>query len=408
MNEVQRIAFVCHPYHRGGVTRWMADAAIAFAEKRMDVYFVTVEPVTEFHSAKGRETLLHLLSREPNIVRILKAKAGHEFEFGTAEYRAYIYRKLLVQLPIGTPVILSDDAVVWAATASLYTSYPIIGVLHADEEQYYELAEKYYKQASSLVCVSSRVNKTAHERAPQFDAGHIYTIPCGINLPPVAENSKSNNVLQLAYVGRLSDYQKRTGDLVDICALLAKNNTPFHLRIIGDGEAKVLLENRFRAEGLDHCVTFYGWLSQDQVGIYLSESDVLILTSDFEGMPIAMMEALATGCGVAGTRVSGIEDYEHHPLAADCLSVFTVGAIEDAVNKINMVAAVPKERRRWAARKLAESEFSMEVCLGKYLEVIEAIQVTPISAGGEIRLSPLKLLYSNLLSLVRKMKVGMK
>jgi len=144
------------------------------------------------------------------------------------------------------------------------------------------------------------------------------------------------------------------------------------------------------------------------VGIYLSESDVLILTSDFEGMPIAMMEALATGCGVAGTRVSGIEDYEHHPLAADCLSVFTVGAIEDAVNKINMVAAVPKERRRWAARKLAESEFSMEVCLGKYLEVIEAIQVTPISAGGEIRLSPLKLLYSNLLSLVRKMKVGMK
>src|ERR1700749_2838446 len=126
MSGKQRIAFLCHPYHRGGVTRWMADAAIAYAQKGLEVYFITVDPEKEFFSAKGRETLLQLLAEQKGIVKLVKVKAGSEFEFGTTEYRAYVYQKLLAQLPPGTPVILSDDVAVWAAGASLHESCPII------------------------------------------------------------------------------------------------------------------------------------------------------------------------------------------------------------------------------------------------------------------------------------------
>ena len=407
MSNKHSIAFLCHPYHRGGVTRWMADAAIAYAQQGLEVYFITVEPVKEFFSAKGRETLLQLLSKERNAVRIFKAKAGGEFEFGTIEYRAYVYKKLLAQLPSGTPVIVSDDIAVWEAATSLHKSYPVVGVLHADEEQYYRLAEKYYKQVSVLVCVSNRVNNTTHRRAPGFNSDRLHTIPCGINLPEITLSIPGGNMLQLVYVGRISDYQKRTSDLVNISLLLSKNNIKFHLRIIGDGEAKIQLETTFKEKGLEECVTFCGWLSQEQVGVHLSESDILILTSDFEGMPIAMMEALAAGCGVAGTRVSGIEDYGYHPLAPDCLSVFTVGDIEDAVNKINKVAAVPKGIRQQAARRLAQSEFSMQVCLEKYLKVIAPIKIAPVSPVPA-RLSPFKVFYSNLISVARSIKVSIR
>ncbi len=147
MSDKQKIAFLCHPYHRGGVTRWMADAAIACARNGHEVYFITVAPVKEFVSAKGRETLLQLLTGENNPVRIIKAAAGREFEFGTAAYRSYVYKKLLAKLPPGTPVVPSDDMAVWDAAASLYESYPVIGVLHADESYYYKLAEKYSAQA---------------------------------------------------------------------------------------------------------------------------------------------------------------------------------------------------------------------------------------------------------------------
>ncbi len=402
----QKIAFFCHPYHRGGVTRWMADAAIAYDKQGLEVYFVTVDPVKEFFSAKGRETLIQLLAKEPNGVKIISAKAGYEFEFGTAEYRAYVYKQLLVKLPAGTPIILSDDRVVWEAATALYELYPVVGVLHADEEQYYKLAEQFYNKVAVFACVSSRVHNTAQKRAPGFDASHIFTIPCGINLPAIEDNVAHGNILQLAYVGRVSIYQKRAIDLAKICAALAAQGIDFHLKVIGDGDAKAPLENAVQAEGLERYVTFYGWLSQKEVAQHLSDTDILLLTSDFEGTPIAMMEALASGCGMVGTRVSGIEDYELHPLATDCLGVFETGDIKEAVSKINKLAAVPAGTRRKAARQLAEQEFGMEVCLERYAKAIRTIAPVTTTTTPEITLAFADKLRSRVIALARKLRTG--
>jgi glycosyltransferase involved in cell wall biosynthesis len=402
----QKIAFLCHPYHRGGVTRWMADAALAFAKRGLEVYFVTVAPAKEFFSGKGRETLLQLLNKEPGLVKTITAPVSYEFEFGTPAYKAFVYKKLLVQLPPGTPIILSDDQAVWEAAAAVYAAYPMVGVLHADEDHYYQLAERYDKMVAVCTCVSERVHKNARQRLPGFDPGHIYTIPCGINLSAVNFNDHTGEVLQLIYVGRVTNYQKRAGDLAGIVAILAKSGVNFHLHVIGDGDAKAPLEAAVNAEGLHQFVTFYGWLSQKEVTQQLSESDILILTSDFEGTPIAMMEALAAGCGMVGTRVSGIEDYELHPLAADCFGVSEVGNLEEAVKKISKIAAVPKTIRQQSARRIAESEFSMDVCLDKYLNAIAAIAPATSAAIPDIKMPVADQFYSRVLALARLLKVG--
>jgi len=403
VDEKKRIAFVCHPYHRGGVTRWMADAAIAAAAGGHEVYFITVEPAQVFFSGKGRETMLQLLAKEPNTVQTIKTKAGREFEFGTPEYRAFVYKKLIVQLPRGVPLILSDDAVVWEAATYLHGSYFIAGVLHSDDEPYYHLAEKYSRKTDAFICVSNRVCTTVKNRIPSFDPSRIFIIPCGINLPAVYYHNDPKDFLRLVYVGRVSDYQKRTGDLVTICGLLAKQKTKFHLDIIGDGDTKAALEMKFKEAGLHEYVTFWGWLSQKEVARHLSSSDILVLTSDFEGTPIAMMEALAAGCGMAGTRVSGIEDYEFHPLAADCLGVYAVGDVEGAVGKILNLATIPKSTRQNATRKMAESEFSMGVCLERYFNAVhEKKSPAPPLA---VKLSFFDLLYSRVLAVLRYLKV---
>jgi len=406
MAEQKRIAFLCHPYHRGGVTRWMADAAIALSRSGDEVYFVTVAPVKEFVSGAGRETLLQLLGKERNTVQILKIDVGYEFEFGTPEYRTYIYKKLLIKVPPGTPIILADDNSIWEAATALFDSYPLIGVLHADEAYYYKQAERYSGKIDVLACVSGRVSKTVKEKIADLDPAKVYTIPCGINLPDISVNTIRGNVLQLVYAGRVSDYQKRTGDLVKICVLLAEKNIAFHLNVIGDGNAKIPLENKVKEYSLQEHITFSGWLSQKEVSRYLSESDILVLTSDFEGTPIAMMEAFAAGCGMVGTRVSGIEDYEYHPLAADCLGVYAIGDIEDAVSKIIKIAAIPVNTREHAARMLAVSEFSMEVCLHKYLNAIETVKKRTMSPLSQIRLSSFDLLYSKTIATARYLKVA--
>jgi glycosyltransferase involved in cell wall biosynthesis len=61
---------------------------------------------------------------------------------------------------------------------------------------------------------------------------------------------------------------------------------------------------------LDGHVRLLGWQSAEEIWTLLRESDVLLLPSNFEGMPVVVMEALSAGCAVVASRVSGIEDID--------------------------------------------------------------------------------------------------
>ncbi len=114
----------------------------------------------------------------------------------------------------------------------------------------------------------------------------------------------------------------------------------------------------------------HGWRAQADVKELLGASDVLFMPSNYEGMSVAVIEALAHGCAVVATRVSGVEDYEHHPLAHDCLWVYPVGDIAAAVAAIGAAAQVPPAARARAARALAEAELSLQACTARYRQLL--------------------------------------
>jgi glycosyltransferase involved in cell wall biosynthesis len=385
----------------------MADAAIEYARLGLEVHFITVQPQTEFASAKGRETMLQLLAAAKKSVVIHSAMVNYEFEFGTPEYRVAIYAQLIATLPTGTPIILSDDASVWQAGTYYYKTYPIIAVLHADEAYYYNIAARYHSKLAAVVCVSQRVSATALRQIPELSPSIVHTIPCGISLPPINYTNKIDKTIKLVYAGRVSVYQKRAGDLLKIALLLAKEQISFHLDIIGDGDAKAGLMQGVEEAGLQNSISFRGWLSQPEVAKYLANADMLLMTSDFEGTPIAMMEALAAGCGMVGTRVSGIEDYEQHRYADKCLKIYTVGDIEDAAKKVVQLSVIAQSVRQIAARQLAENEFSMNVCLNKYINVINSLNFVPQTTVS-YSLSAINTLYSRVMAFARITKLKLK
>ena len=409
MTAAKTIAFLCHPYHRGGVTRWMADAAVAFSHRGYKVYFVTVSPSAPFISARSAESMVQLLQKTAHNVTVVTAPAGDEFELGTPQYRTYVYCSLLAKhVPAGAPIILSNDAAIWDTASALRASYPFIGVLHSDEQQYYDLARRHYPSIAVFTCVSLRVHRKTMEQSPQIPGNLIFTIPCGIELPPPRKDAASNNgILKMVYVGRVINYQKRVGDLLKVAASLAKQNVPYHLTIIGDGGDKPALQDAVTTGGLAGNVTFTGWQTKDQVQQHLYRSDVLLLTSDFEGTPISMMEALASGCGFSGTRVSGIEDYEHHAEAPSCFRIFDTGDMESAIKCLKELAAAPAPERAAAARRLAESEFSMDICLDRYEAAIASIpQVSYSPARATIASSDI--IKSRLIAIGRSLKYALK
>ncbi|MBX2907008.1 MAG: glycosyltransferase family 4 protein [Taibaiella sp.] len=376
MEFPERLAFLCHPYHRGGVTRWMADAAGVAARNGTKVWFVTVEPARPFFSSGGREPMYNLVKGQAAGVNLVTEKAGYEFELGTEAYRTSRYVKLINSgVPDGTPIIVSDDMAVWAAAAAVADRYPMVGVLHGDQDYYADKAARFEKQLAAAVCVSSRVKKRLIERCPDLDRSKIHVIPCGIELPKIQRREFSDGKLRLGFVGRITDYEKRGYDVVTICTELHKRGIDFLLKIVGSSkEAEREYGQKFREGGVSDAVYFVGWQPAKEVEKILSDTDIVILTSNSEGMPLVMMEALGAGCGFVGTRVSGIEDYEQHPLAQNCVRVYTVGDTAEGASQIAELAKVDARQRAKDARAIAETEFTMDKCLERYATALRAVQ----------------------------------
>ena len=376
------LAFLCHPYHRGGVTRWMVDAASNWVERGHDCWFVTPRPRRAFLNGAHRPAMVAMIEALPHFSRprLIAPLVGPEFEFGTTGYRARTYARALQEwVQPGVPVIVSDDPSTWLAVALLDGRNPLIGVLHADDAAYYALATRFQRTAAALVAVSRRVHLRARVAALGSHA-RAEVIPCGIVLPPPAESrNDASGTVRLVWVGRISEAQKRVSDLVGIAQALVADGLPFVLDILGDGEDAQSLRADVERAGLTSRVRFHGWLPSDGVLKTLGRSDVLLLPSNFEGMPVAAMEALACGCAVVASDTSGLEEYADEPAARDALWIYPRGDVRKASIAVTAAARVATERRRTAARHFAGEEFAIDVCMDRYDAMLAHLPPVPVT-----------------------------
>ncbi|WP_276133822.1 glycosyltransferase [Polluticoccus soli] len=384
----------------------MADMAIECADNGMDVSFITVVPKRPFYSSGGRETLVSLVKHHSNI-KLLTTTAGWEFEFGTPAFKTDVYSRLLQKnISPGANIILADDPSVWAVSAQLDGQYNFIGVLHADENHYYDLACQFDSSVRLLVCVSERIKRNLLSRNAGIDSSKVVTISCGIPLPVFQPNTASNKQLEIIYVGRITQYQKRVFDIPAVCVTLKEQGVDFNMSIIGSGDEMQQLQIMVQESGLIDRVNFPGWLQKEQIFEQMRQADVLLLTSDFEGMPVAVMEALSCGCGVVSTRVSGVEDYVSSPFATGCLWLYEVGDVQSAASCLVESRRILPVQKAKQARSLAETEFGIQHCRRRYLDAIDNMR--PIS---ETKLPAKKLpvnhTYSLLLSFSRYVRLSL-
>jgi glycosyltransferase involved in cell wall biosynthesis len=217
----------------------------------------------------------------------------------------------------------------------------------------------------------------------------VDTIPCGIPLPAwdVPDEAPDHD-LHLAWVGRINERQKRVSDLCAIAQALRDEGRSFRLDIIGDGEDAAALRAAFERAELTNHVFFRGWLPSVAVLATLRRADVLLLPSNYEGMPVAAMEALASGCAVVGSDTCGLEEYADCAVAREALWIYPRGKIADALNAIHEASEVPRDRRRVAARRLAEVEFAIAVCMDRYAALCERIASREGNGGAIAALHP--------------------
>lgn len=334
----------------------MANAFNAWNKNLGLGYFISVSPRKEFFSGGGRPLTVSLLDTTYGI-HVFTEQVGVFFELGTLSYRADQYKKLILSnIALGIPVIPSDDEACWTAAASCADRNPMVAILHADEEAYFQLIEKYKKSISVFVCVSSRILKKLLNLYPDFGSRAI-ALPCGIFVDKFNDRIlKENNI---AWIGRLSAYQKRAQDILPIFRRVHIKDPNWKLQILGNGDHFNSILQEIENKDLISKISLFGWVGHEQVRDILSAAKVFLQTSDFEGTSVAMMEALASGCIIVSTRVSGIEDLENLPEAQGVVYLYDVGNITEASDIFAGIVgtdfSTPKER----ARSLAKTYFDI-------------------------------------------------
>jgi glycosyltransferase involved in cell wall biosynthesis len=115
------------------------------------------------------------------------------------------------------------------------------------------------------------------------------------------------------------EFSKRDDDNIVVLGMEIQNNIVvkafklFHdkhsdseLWLIGDGELKSEIERLVKESGLENCVKFKGL--QSNVYGYLHDADIFTLPSNYEGIPMTLIEAMGTGLPIVATAVGGVPD----------------------------------------------------------------------------------------------------
>jgi glycosyltransferase involved in cell wall biosynthesis len=107
-------------------------------------------------------------------------------------------------------------------------------------------------------------------------------------------------------VGRLLEMQKRTSDLIRAIHRLGPG---WRLRILGSGPDEQTLRDHARRLGVEDRVAFLGFtLDQERVRTECRSCSVFALPSAYEGLPMALLEAMSCGAAVVGSDIPAIEE----------------------------------------------------------------------------------------------------
>jgi len=171
--------------------------------------------------------------------------------------------------------------------------------------------------ADFVATISEFNRRLLTQNAAPATGSRIRIVHCGIdvrNFPYVEGRADPATILA---VGRLDEI-KGFPVLVDACKLLRDHGIGYRCIIIGDGELRAELENAIEAYQLRDSVELLGVRPQAEVRQYLYSAGMFVLPSvkasngNMDGIPVALMEAMAAGTPVISTRVSGIPELVEH------------------------------------------------------------------------------------------------
>jgi glycosyltransferase involved in cell wall biosynthesis len=306
-------------------------------------------------------------------------------------------RSFLKLLEESQPDVYVPNCLVPAYVAAGYarrSGIPTVGILHSDDPYYWGVVDEFIKgrpefRVSTVVAVSSFLASEITSTAKALGVT-VCRIGYGVPIPanPVAPPT---SVFRLVYTGRLVEEQKRISDVTTALCAAANSIPNLEAWIVGEGSARSTVEDIIRQEG-NGCVRLLDRVDNANIYDVIAQCHGLVLLSDYEGLPISMLEAMAAGVVPICLDVrSGIREALEHGLNGLIVK-------DRADDFLSAVRALQGDRWKWrqlslAARETVRRRYSVESCAHQWVGLLNRLNSpraarAPFKAPHVLRLPP--------------------
>ena len=273
-------------------------------------------------------------------------------------------------------------AMIAAAMAGIPYSYTLHGPMELFEPMAWRIDEKIAR-ASFVACISHFARSQGMLFSDPRHWQRMHVVHCGVD-PALydAPQRPAGAAPVLLFVGRLAAI-KGLGLLLEAVAALRGHYPALRLVVVGDGTDRARLEARASLPDLAGAVTFTGYRAQAEVARELAACDVFVLPSFAEGVPVVLMEAMASRRPVVATRVAGVAELVEDGVSGHLVAPGDPAALTKAIEAL-LADPVTRTRMGEAGRRRVEAEFDARREAAWLLAILRARRV----GGPELGLRP--------------------
>ena len=180
-----------------------------------------------------------------------------------------------------------------------------VGMIQSDDKQVYDLVEQFFPWLDAVAGVSTEICRKIEARMTTRKIPAIHQ-PYGVPMPAATPVRSYDGPLRVLYLGRVSEEQKRVSLMRRVMKSTLTKHPSLTWTIAGDGPDLPAFNEEFAG---DARVKVLGSVPYEQVPKLLEAHDVYFLCSDYEGLPLSLLEAMGEGLvPVVSDLPSGISE----------------------------------------------------------------------------------------------------
>jgi glycosyltransferase involved in cell wall biosynthesis len=224
-----------------------------------------------------------------------------------------------------------------------------------------------WRNAAAVVANSRGLRQLATAFDSRFE---IPIIPNGIDLDSYKTTGRDWTFPRLLSAGRIV-HQK--GLDLAMRALGGLKEMDWEWRIAGDGPQVPMLQTLANELGIRDRVFFLGWQSREQLLKCYQEANIFLFPSRHEGMPNALLEAMASGLPVVASCIAGNEELVIDGDTGYLVPSENIESLQVALRKVLMDSGL-REQMGTASRQRVEANYSWESTAQQYALLLEKVK----------------------------------